>query len=181
MSPPTLNSNEESGSENEQDRRTGESVRSSLTPSSQNYLLKRTLSSPTGHSIVEFLTTRDRRRRSHKVRSNQENLPSCLSTPVKLANRQDSCSSTGPKFLALGDGLISVEPRVRTSLSRGTPVRSRSVCFGTPDTPVEEVTVNAFRRETERLLEKFAQTLLSRKSKKARRRDKKVSLSAGYV
>jgi len=100
---------------------------------------------------------------------------------VKLANRQDSCSSTGPKFLALGDGLISVEPRVRTSLSRGTPVRSRSVCFGTPDTPVEEVTVNAFRRETERLLEKFAQTLLSRKSKKARRRDKKVSLSARYV
>lgn len=147
----------------------------------QKYYLKRTLSSPTGLSIVEYLVTRHKRRQPHTP--NNDNLPSCLSTPVKLANRQDSCGSTrstGPKFLALGDGSISVEPRVRTSLSRGTPVRSRSVCFGNLDTQSEDVSVNSFRQETERLLEKFALNLLSRKSKKARKREREA-LSAGLV
>ncbi len=197
------NSNDDTSSENDQSegkRRSTRGSRRSLTsptPSKtsslrqpsrgsgfQTYHLKRTLSSPTGLSIVEYLVTRHRGRRTSSARTNpNDNLPSCLSTPVKLANRQDSCGSsrsTGPKFLALGDGLISVEPRVRTSLSRGTAVRSRSVCFGNLDTQSEDISVNSFRLETEKLLEKFALSLLSRKSKKARKREREA-LSAGWV
>lgn len=127
---------------------------------SGKFFLSRTQSSPSGLDIAEFLASRQQQQEqlqqlqvAHK--RDQESLPSCQSSAIRLENRLTPdlsfCTPVRPKLLALGDGSVSVEPRVRKSLSRGTPIRSQSVCFGNIFETTEDILAASFAQPTEPL------------------------------
>ena len=157
--------------------------------SRSGFFLSRTQSSPSGLGIAEFLASRSLKRQQSP--GDQDSLPSCQSSAIRLENRLYGGSSVlapiRPKLLALGDGSVSVEPRVRKSLTRGTPIRSQSVCFGS----IAEVSgdlVGSFSEAAEKLRGKIAQEIIESIEKKDEKKKKKkskektsASISAGRV
>ena len=110
----------------------------------------------------------------------QDNLPSCQSSAIRLESRltRDNSLSTPtrPKLLALGDGSVSVEPRVRKSLTFGTPVRSQSVCFGSIGEDSKDLPIGSLSEATETLRGRLAQEIIrgiERNDNKKKRRKKK--------
>jgi hypothetical protein len=94
-----------------------------------------------------------------------------------LARDNSFLTPTRPKLLALGDGSVSVEPRVRKSLTFGTPIRSQSVCFGSIADASREV--GSFSEVTEKLRGELAQEILRslerKDARRKRRKEKKAS------
>jgi hypothetical protein len=145
--------------------------------SKSGFFLSRTQSSPSGLGIAEFLASR--RLNQQHLTGDQDNLPSCNPTAIRLENRLFGDSSVlapiRPKLLALGDGSVSVEPRVRKSLTRGTPIRSQSVCFGSIAKATDLMLIGSFTEEAEKLRGKIAQEILKSIEKKDEKKKKKTS------
>ena len=159
---------------------TSRRVRACSKAGSGKFFLARASSSPGGLDIAQFLSSR--------YQQDPENLPSCQSSAIRLENRQTGDFTAGPvrpKLFALGDGSVSVEPRVRKSLTRGTPIRSQSVCFGSIAEAAEGILVGSFIEASEQLRGKFAQQIIrsiekkdERKKEKDRQKEKQKNLTS---
>ena len=151
---------------------------------SGKFFLSRTQSSPSGLGIAEFLASRQQQQlfQASQNKRDQESLPSCQSSAIRLENRLTPdlsfCTPVRPKLLALGDGSVSVEPRVRKSLSRGTPIRSQSVCFGSIFETTEDILAASFAQPTDTFRRgKIAEQIISGLEKKSGKSEKKKKQS----
>ena len=161
--------------------------RASSKRGSGRFFRSRTNSSPSGLDITEYLASRTVKK--NQLPDQASDLPSCQPIAIRLESRltRDNSFSTPtrPKLLALGDGSVSVEPRVRKSLTFGTPVRSQSVCFGSIGEATQDLPIGSLSEATETLRGQLAQEIIrgierndNKKKRKKKKKDRKEKREA---